>query len=337
MAATPVALLRHLVLVLLLAAVAAPPPAVAQATSRGGDALLSAIVKVRMKALADARTVPYLGSAREGTGILIDERGHILTIGYIVIEADSIEVTTAGGRTLPATLVGYDHATGFGLLRAAAPLEETPLELGSSEALVERDPVMVLPHGGRERATLAFVASRRPFAGSWEYLLDSAIFTTPPTPNWAGSALIDREGRLVGVGSLLVRFVLADDTPAAGNMFVPIDLVKPILADLIARGRAQAPARPWLGVATEEVRGHLVVSRISPDGPADHAGVAEGDIVVGVGAEPVVEQADFYRKVWKLGAAGVEVPLKVLKGTEVRELRLRSIDRLEYFRVKPVY
>lgn len=328
-------LVRHcLVSISLLVSAAA---FAAGAAESDPPALLSAVVKVRTKALADARTAPYLGTTREGTGIVIDDKGHILTIGYIVIEADAVEVTTAGGRTVPALLVGYDHASGFGLLRATEALGARPVELGDSSQLAERDPVMVLPHGGRDQAMLAFVASRRPFAGSWEYLIDSAIFTAPPTGNWAGSALIDREGRLVGVGSLLVRFVLSDDTPAAGNMFVPIDLVKPILADLIAQGRTRAPPRPWLGVATEELKGHLVVSRVSPDGPGDLAGVAEGDIVVGVGGEPVTEQADFYRKLWRLGSAGVEVPLKVLKGAEVKELRLNSIDRLEYFRAKPVY
>jgi S1-C subfamily serine protease len=180
------------------------------------------------------------------------------------------------------------------------------------------------------------VVAKRKFAASWEYLLDTAIFTSPPTMQWAGAALVSREGKLLGIGSLYVRET-AEGAQAPGNMFVPIDLLKPILPDLIEKGRRSGPARPWMGLATEELHGHLMVTRVSPDGPADRAGIRDGDIVVGVGREPVTSQEEFYRKVWALGAAGVEVPLKVLQGVDMRDLRLRSIDRFQYFKEKPVY
>ena len=299
------------------------------------DELLGSVVRVKARALADARSSATLGSEREGSGVIIDDRGYILTIGYLVIEADTIEVTTAQGKTSPATLAGYDHATGFGLLRAALPLGAKPIELGASAALAPREPVLVAPHGGREFVNLAYVVSKRQFAGSWEYLLDSAIFISPPTLAWAGSALISREGKLVGIGSLLVRDSEEAGTPLPGNMFVPIDLVKPILADLIEKGRVSGPPRPWLGMATEEVQGRLFVTRVSPQAPADRAGVRRGDIVIGVGADPVTTHAEFYRKLWSLGPAGTEVPLKLLQGASVNEIKARSIDRMEYFRVKP--
>ena len=219
------------------------------------DELLGAVVKVKMKALADARSSLTLGPAREGSGVIIDDKGHVLTIGYLVIEADAIEVTTADGKTSPATLVGYDHATGFGLLRSALPLGAKPIDLGASGDLSVREPVMVAPHGGREFVSRAFVVSKRQFTGSWEYLLDSAIFTSPPTFTWAGSALISREGKLVGIGSLLVRDSVEPGSPLPGNMFIPIDLLKPILADLIEKGHVAGQRRPWLGMATEEVQG----------------------------------------------------------------------------------
>jgi S1-C subfamily serine protease len=196
---------------------------------------------------------------------------------------------------------------------------------------------MVLPAGGRDAASLAYVVSRRKFTGSWEYLLESAIFTAPPTLQWAGAALVNREGRLVGIGSLLVRDALDEGSQVAGNMFVPIDLLKPILPDLIAKGRRSEPARPWLGLATDELQGHLVVSRVSPEGPADRAGIRSGDIVVGVGGNAVQSQEELYRKVWALGPAGVDVPLRVLQGADLRELKLHSIDRFQYFREKPTY
>ena len=303
---------------------------------RDAEDVLAAVVRIKMTAVHNARSNTTLGPNREGTGVVIDERGHIVTIGYIVIEADSIEITTQDARTLPATLVGYDHASGLALLRSGAPLGVKPMPMGQAADVAQREPVMVLPAGGRDAASLAYVVAKRKFAASWEYLLDTAIFTSPPTFQWAGAALVSREGKLVGVGSLFVRDAL-DGSQAPGNMFVPIDLLKPILADLIEKGRRSGPARPWLGLATEELQGHLVVTRVSPDGPADKAGIRNGDIVVGVGADPVKSHEDLYRKVWGLGAAGVEVPLKILQGVDMRELKVRSIDRFQYFREKPVY
>ncbi len=299
------------------------------------EELLGSVVRIRTRALANARSNATLGSLREGSGVIIDDRGYVLTIGYLVIEADTIEITTAHGKTSPATLAGYDHATGFGLLRATLPLGAKPIDLGASAELALREPVLVAPHGGRELLNLAYVVSTRQFAGSWEYLLDNAIFVSPPTFAWAGSALISREGKLVGVGSLLVGDSEEAGTALPGNMFVPIDLLKPILADLIDKGRVSGPPRPWLGMATEELQGRLFVTRVSPEAPADKAGVRRGDIVVGVGADPVTTQVELYRKLWSLGPAGTEVPLKVLQGASVKEIKLRSIDRMEYFRVKP--
>lgn len=309
----------------------------ARANERAAEEMLSAIVRVKMKGIAGARSNDTLGSTREGTGVVIDDKGHILTIGYIVIEADSIEVTTQDKRTVPATLAAYDHQTGFALLHAAMSLNVKPMAFGSSASLQTSEPVMILPSGGREEASIAYVVSKRQFAGSWEYLLDSAIFTAPPTLKWAGAALVNHDGQLVGIGSLLVRDTIGPGTPLPGNMFVPIDILKPILPDLIARGKRSEPPRPWLGLATEPVQGRLFVTRVSPEGPADRAGVKAGDIVIGVGSASVSTHEDLYRKVWALGSAGVEVPLRMLQGADLRELKLRSIDRFEYFKSRPTY
>jgi serine protease Do len=300
-------------------------------------AMLSSVVRVKMKAIDGARSNASLGDAREGSGVIIDGKGHIVTIGYIVIEADAIEVTTHEGRTVPATLVGYDHATGFGLLQASMPLEAKPMPLGESASLDVREPVMILPAGGREVASFAYVVSKRAFAGSWEYMLENAIFTSPPTLKWAGAALVNREGKLVGVGSLLVRNAAEPEAVLPGNMFVPIDMLKPILADLIANGRRAGPPRPWLGLATEPAQGRLFVTRVSPDGPADKAGIHAGDIVIGIGGESVKTHEALYGKLWGLGVAGVEVPLRLLQGADVREIKVRSIDRFEYFKERPTY
>ncbi len=328
---------------LLIAAVLAWVNAAASADDKQAASIrfqdaAAAIVQVKAQAVSDARTGDTLGAEREGNGIVIDEAGHVLTIGYLVIEAGSVALTTADGREVPASLVGYDHASGFALVRALTPLGVKPAALGDAQAVAVQDPVLVLPFGGVHAARLAFVVSRRIFTGSWEYLLESAIYTTPPAPNWSGAALIDGEGRLVGVGSLLLRDSAGSATPVPGNLFVPVDLLKPILADLIRHGRTRGPARPWLGLSAEELDGgHLLVARVAPESPADRAGVRRGDIVVAVAGEAVRSQAELYRKVWSLGPAGTEVPLRVLQDAELRELSLRSMDRLDYLKSAPRY
>jgi len=198
------------------------------------DRFPPSVVRVKTKAIPDARSNRNLGQNREGTGVVIDELGHIVTIGYLVIEAESIEVTTQDNRTVPASLIGYDHASGFGLLRSGAQLGVKPMRMGQAADVGVRDPVMILPAGGRDAASIAYVISKRKFSAGWEYLLESAIFTAPPTLQWAGAALVSREGKLVGIGSLLVRETLEGGAQVPGNMFVPIDLLKPILAEIDA-------------------------------------------------------------------------------------------------------
>jgi S1-C subfamily serine protease len=298
------------------------------------QALVDAVVRVRTQTLPDARSNETLGRERIGSGIVIDERGRVLTIGYLAIEAQEVQLTTSANRTLPARVAGYDHATGFAVLEPLAPLGIKPITLGSSAGLREEDVVMTLPFGGRAAANLARLMAKRQFTGGWEYLLDEALFVSPPTDAWAGAALINRNLQLVGVGSLLVRDVdpEGDQEEMPGNMFVPIDIVKPILADLIAHGKRKGAPRPWMGLATTELRGHLVVTRVNGDGPADKAGVQQGDIVLAVGSAPVASQAQLYRTVWGLGAAGVDVPLRLMRGPVVLDVTLKSIDRAAHFR-----
>lgn len=299
--------------------------------------LYAAVVHVEARAVENARSNATLGREREGTGTVIAKGGVILTIGYLVIEADEIKVTDSEGRAYPARMVAYDHATGLALLKTSTPFDVRPVPLGNSGKLADMEPVLVAGWGGIPDTALAYVVSRRPFTGSWEYMLDEAIFTVPPTTGWSGAALVDRRGTIVGVGSLIVRDAGEEDERVPGNMFVPVDALKPILADLVKTGRRAGPARPWLGVAADEVQGRLVVTRVSADGPADAAGLEAGDIILAVRGEPVRTQAEFYRKVWGGGPAGSQVPLRVLQGVEVRELQLKSIDRVDYFRPKTMH
>ncbi len=317
------------------AASAVPPAPIAAATD--AERFFRSIVKVETRAVPNARSLASLGATREGTGIVIDADGLILTIGYLIVEADDVQIVDDRGRHLPGRVVGYDHATGLGLVRTMVPLGAPALVLGESSKLADGAPVMIVNSGGADEVTLARVVSKRPFTASWEYQLDQAIFTSPPAMNWSGAALVDRDLKVVGVGSLIVREAISSDVPLPGNMFVPIDALKPILADLVKSGHRAGPSRPWLGVAADELQGRLVVTRVSPEGPADEAGVRPGDIILSVAGDGVRTQDEFYRKVWSRGAAGTEIPLRVLQGVEVKDLSVRSIDRVQYFRPPTTY
>jgi S1-C subfamily serine protease len=300
------------------------------------DDTLNAVVGISARILPTARSAETLGLQRRGTGALV-RPGYVVTIGYLVIEAETVQVTGADGRTLPATVAGYDHASGFALLKVVGELSAKPLALGDSAALAEREPAMAVSAAARDSPTIVYVVSRRQFSGSWEYLLDSAIFTYPPVMDWSGAPLIGTKGELLGVGSLIVPDAGAPGTQSPGNMFVPIDLLAPIIDDLIAQGRRKGPARPWLGINADEARGRIFVARVSPDGPAARAGLKSGDIVLAVGSDEVATLAEFYRKLWAVGPAGAPVPLKVLQGSSVRDVTVRSIDRIEYFRRSKTY
>lgn len=301
------------------------------------EKFFGAIVRVQATALPDARSAATLGTEREGTGIVIDRDGLIVTIGYLIIEAEEVTIGDDRGRTLPATVVGYDPGSGLALVRSIVPLDATPLPLGDSTRLDPGHPVLIVNFAGRNDATPAYVVSRRDFTGDWEYLLERAIFTSPPATNWSGAALVGTDGSLLGVGSLVVRDATDAEPHLPGNLFVPIDVLKSVRPDRTRSGRRAGPARPLLGVAADEAQGRLLVTRVSPEGPAERAGVRAGDIILGVGGDAVHSQAEFYRKVWGRGPAGSEIPLRVLQDDAVHEVKVQSIDRGDYFRQKPTY
>lgn len=296
------------------------------------DATFDAVVKLSIKVAEGARTAETLGSEREGTGVVIDASGLILTIGYLILEAASILVVTGDGRVFPAGVVGFDHASGLGLLRVQPGVARHPLELGDSSAVRELHMVTVATHPAAGGCSRASIMSRRRFTGWWEYMLDEAIFAAPPRHGHSGAALIDAAGRLVGIGSLWVSDVLAVDAAFPGNMFVPVDLLKPMLGDLIAAGRSRQPARPWLGVYSEEVQGHVVVTRVLPDSPAELAGMRRGDVILGVAGQAIGDQGEFYSKLWASGTAGAEIMLHVLQNKKMKHFIAHSADRLEYLR-----
>jgi S1-C subfamily serine protease len=264
--------------------------------------------------------------------------GLVLTIGYLITEATSIWLTTNGGQVLPAHAVAYDQVTGLGLVLPLGKLDAPVLERGSAAAAAVRDDVVVIGHGGRAHALQAELVAKREFAGYWEYVLDEALFTAPPHPQWGGAALVDADGRLLGIGSLLVQDSASLGGAAQqGNMFVPIDLLDPILDDMLKFGRPQGPPRAWLGMYTAEDGDRIVVAGLASGGPAERAGVRLGDVVTEIGGERVAGLAALWRGVWRHGPAGAEVPLGLLRNGAAKQVRVRSADRNDFLKKPPLH
>ncbi|HUN28105.1 MAG TPA: S1C family serine protease [Steroidobacteraceae bacterium] len=296
-------------------------------------ASLRAVVMVHAEVPEEAFTASSLGTERLGSGVVVGGDGLVLTIGYLITEASGIWLTTNDGHVVPGHALAYDQTTGFGLILPLGPLGVGPLQRGSSHALHVGDDVIVIGHGGLAHSLNAKLIARREFAGYWEYVLEEALFTSPPHPEWGGTALLGTDGRLLGVGSLLVQEAVSGETFDA-NMFVPIDLLEPVLADLLRLGRSAGPARPWLGLYAAELHDRLIVRGLAQTGPAHRAGVRLGDSLLEVADEPVAGLADLYRKIWRVGPAGSAIPLTLGRGRETLRLHVQSADRNDFL-LKP--
>ncbi|GGC59697.1 S1C family serine protease [Chelatococcus reniformis] len=290
---------------------------------------LRSIVAVRTSIPDDAFTADTLGTRREGSGVVIRDDGLVLTIGYLIVEAEEVWLTTSSGKVVAAHALAYDQETGFGLVQAFGSLGLPSLPFGDSTDAKPGDPVVFAD--GLGMAVPAHIVARQEFAGYWEYLLDDAIFTAPAHPSWGGAALVSANGKLLGVGSLRLQMSQGDDVVDI-NMAVPIDLLPPILDDLLTRGRVNRPPRPWLGAFSAESNGKIVVMSVTDGGPAAEAGLREGDIISDIRDREVEGLADFYRKVWSSGPAGAEVPMRVVRDGRETWLRVKSGDRDAFLR-----
>ncbi len=290
------------------------------------DALLGAVVSVRTLIPSDAFTSETLGNERRGNGVLISG-GLVLTIGYLVVEAETIWLGFSDGSAVQGHTLGYDQETGLALIQPLARVGFPALELGDSSLAASDERVVIGAPGGIERSIAAHIVARQEFVGYWEYLLEDAIFTAPAHPHWGGAPLIDSKGKLIGIGSLQLQAAGEDGGDLPLNMCVPINLLKPILGDLKKFGRAGRPVRPWLGLYSADIEGEVVVLELAQNGPAERAGVSAGDIIISVAGEDILDLADFYRKVWRLGKAGVEVALTVARENGPVALCIVSGDR----------
>jgi S1-C subfamily serine protease len=287
---------------------------------------LDAVVALRTEVPDDAFTASILGTERVGSGVVFRDDGLVLTVGYLITEAASVWLTAVDGSVVEGHPLAYDFATGLGLVQPLGRLRLPALRLGSTASIAPDDDVFVLGNGGRAHALKATVFAKQEFAGYWEYLLDEALFTTPPHPEWSGAALLDDSGALIGIGSLLLHEA-AGDTAVDGNMFVPVDLLPPILDDLLRTGRSAQPPRPWLGMYAADTQGRLVVNGLAQGGPAGRAGVRVGDLVIAVGGTRVGTLAEFFRAVWRQGRAGVEIALTLARNGAPVDVHVRSADR----------
>jgi S1-C subfamily serine protease len=309
-----------------------PPAAQPRPEDYGYDLerALSSVVGLHSLIPSDAFTADTLGTERAGNGVMIDD-GLILTIGYLITEAETVWLHYGDGRVAPGHALGFDQETGFGLVQALERMDLPVLPLGSADSVEIGERVVVGGAGGRTRSVAARIAAKQEFAGYWEYVLDEAIFTYPAHPNWGGTGLIAPSGELIGIGSLQVERQ-REGRDEHLNMMVPIDLLKPILNDLRKFGRADRPVRPWLGLYSTEIEDKIVVVGIAPKGPAARAELKTGDVVLSVDGEDVSTLADFYRKVWSLGEAGVEVPLTLYREGVTFDVAVNSSDRTKFLR-----
>jgi S1-C subfamily serine protease len=290
------------------------------------DQALASLVVLHARVPGDAFTAETLGTERLGNGIVISDSGLVLTIGYLITEAEDVTLLTNDDRAVPAHVLGYDGVTGFGLVHALEPLDLPALPMGDSRRLHGEDPIIIAGGGGRSHAVAGHLIARAPFAGYWEYLLDEALFTGPGHPHWSGAALIGPTGLLMGVGSLQMNQEGPAGQSQTLNMSVPIELLPPILDDL-ARGRPAREPRPWLGVFAHDGEGEVVVMDVSSGGPADRAEVRSGDVILAVAGREVDNLADFYTMLWAMGPAGVTAPLRLRRERDVFEVEVRTADR----------
>jgi S1-C subfamily serine protease len=296
------------------------------------DEVLRSVVALSATVPGDAFTAEVLGTERGGHGVLIRDRGVVLTIGYLITEAETIWLSTNDGRVAQGTVLGYDQETGFGLVQALGRLDIPALPLGHSSAAELGTRVIAAGSGGRSHSVAARIVSRQEFAGYWEYVLPNALYTTPAHPFWGGTGLIGPAGELLGIGSLQLQHGREDGSNVPLNMFVPIDALKPILEDLLTIGRPNRPPRPWLGLYATEIDDRIVVAGIAGNGPAARAELQIGDIILAVAGTRVAALAELFRGIWRQGDAGVEVPLTILRDGEVLDLSVPSADRNRFLK-----
>jgi serine protease Do len=316
----------------LIAATPPAAPASAQDTINALTKAQSAVVGVQVTAAEGARSAQTLGKERSGSGVVIGADGLVVTIGYLILEADDVQITTLDRKTVPARVVAYDLATGFGLIRPVVPLRGiSPVALGGTGDIKTGESLMASTGASRDEeadVNMTQLVSKRAFSGYWEYHIDNALFTSPPMQNHSGAPLFNQKGELIGVGSLFVMDAMGQNVRLPGNMFVPVDLLKPIMSEMLQTGSSKLSKRPWLGLTSSEQGGRVQIVRVNPDSPAQTAGLQVGDVVLAVDDAKVANLEAFYKKIWDRASPEAEIKLTVLQGADLKTITLKAVDRM---------
>jgi serine protease Do len=322
---------------------AASPPTAAGASSPSAQDTInaltkaqSAVVGVQVTAAEGARSAETLGKQRSGSGVVIGADGLVVTIGYLILEADDIQITTTDKKTVPARVVAYDLATGFGLIRPVVPLRGiAPVSLGGITDIKTGEALMASTGASPDDdadVNMTQLVSKRAFSGYWEYHIDSALFTSPPVQNHSGAPLFNQRGELLGIGSLFVMDAMGQNVRLPGNMFVPVDLLKPIMAEMLQTGSSKLSKRPWVGLTSAEQGGRVQIVRVNKDGPAQAAGLQPGDVVLAVDDAKVANLEAFYKKLWDRASPEADIKLTVLQGADLKTIVIKAVDRMSTMR-----
>ncbi|WP_137176698.1 S1C family serine protease [Roseomonas sp. AR75] len=297
-------------------------------------AALGSVVALKSRVPADAFSARTLGTEREGTGVVIRADGLVLTIGYLVSEAESIWITTASGRVVQGHALASDFETGFGLVQALGRLETPAMPLGPTEVPEAGVQTVLAAAAAPDEAgaVACSIVAREPFAGYWEYLLEEALFTAPAHPSWGGAALIGPEGKLLGIGSLVLQHRDKRGRRMDLNMCVPVALLHPILDDMLRYGRVNKPARPWLGVYAADQEEGVVIASLASKGPAERAGLRAGDRILAIDGHEASDLAGVWRSLWSCGQAGVRVTVSAERDGRRFELPITSSDRASFLK-----
>jgi S1-C subfamily serine protease len=289
--------------------------------------LLSSVVHIHTEVPSAHPSTRILGDERMGTGTVVDPSGLILTVNYVVMGGETIQVTLARGRALRAEIVAQDFEVGLALLRVKRQgLPAAPVT--ASESLTRGDPVFALGSTGpRERRVAGgLVTYLGEFEAYWEYLLDRGIVSSAANPGFGGGPLFTLSGKMVGVVSLNLNEI------ARSSLAIPVECYLRNQEEFVRFGRVVSrPQRAWLGVFAHVLEEGVVVAGLVPNGPGARSGIQEGDLIVSLDAREVPTRKDLYLSLWR-HAPGEKMTLEVMRDNQVRRLSVTAGDRADFYK-----
>ena len=288
--------------------------------------LLAVTAHVNARIPQSHSSAEILGTERMGSAVVVDPRGLVLTVNYVVMGARRLRITLSDGRRASAEIAAQDFESGLALLRVQADaLPVAPL--GSSETLDRGAPVFAIGSvGPRERRVASgIVTDLGPFDAYCEYLLDRGIVSTATNPGFGGGPLFDMRGSVVGIVSLNLNEI------GRQSLAIPIECYTEHRAEFLRFGRVVSrPRRAWIGVFPHPVQEGLVVAGLVPKGPGDRGGLREGDVILRVDDEEVETRPALYAALWR-HRPGERVVLDVVRENRLHRVEVIGEDRAEFY------